>query len=204
MSSYEFLYGRRCRSPLCWEDIGEATVTGSEIVVQSAEQVKMVRERLRIAQERQKHWADNRRRPLEFAVGDRVFLKVSPFHGVHRFGVKGKLSPKYIGPFEITERIGEVSYRLQLPDSIEGVHDVFHVSQLRRYLSDPSHVIDQAELHLEPDLTFVEQPVKIVDQRSKSLRNQSIPLVCIEWSRGDSTWEREDQMKQQYPHLFEA
>ena len=110
MSPYEFLYGRRCRSPLCWEDIGEATVTRPEIVVQSAEQVKMVRERLRIAQERQKHWADNRRRPLEFAVGDQVFLKVSPFHGVHRFGIKGKLSPKYIGPFEITERIGEVSY----------------------------------------------------------------------------------------------
>ena len=124
--------------------------------------------------------------------------------GVHRFGVKGKLSPKYVGPFVITERIGEVSYRLELPASLAGVHDVFHVSQLRKCLGDHDQVLDQQEVQLQPDLTYEEQPVRVIDQREKKLRNQKIPLVRIEWSRGDSTWERKDRMMEKYPQLFES
>ena len=124
--------------------------------------------------------------------------------GVHRFGVKGKLSPKYVGPFTITERIGEMSYRLELPETLSGVHDVFHVSQLRKCLGDHDRILDQQSVQLQPDLTYVEQPVRIVDQRDKALRNQIIPLVRVEWSRGDSTWERRDQMLEKYPLLFES
>ena len=120
---------------------------------------------MRIAQERQKKYTDRRRTDLECVVGWHVWLRVSLMRGVHRFGVRGKLSPRYIGPFEILERVGEVTYRLALPPSLAGVHDVFHVSQLRRYVADPSHILDHSDLLIEPDHTFIEHLIRVLDRR---------------------------------------
>ena len=138
-----------------------------------------------------------RRRPLEFEVGDHVFLKVIPKRGVVRFGKLGKLSPRFIGPFEILERIGIVAYRLALPPSMLGVHEVFHVSMLRKYTPDPAHVVDWGQIGVDTDETFEEGPVCIVDSRDQVLRRKTVMLVLEEY-----TWEREDTMQATYPVLF--
>ena len=138
-------------------------------------------------------------------MGDYVFLRVSPWKGVRRFGKKGKLSPKFVGPFEILERIGQVAYRLALPPALSAVHNVFHVSALRRYVSDERHVLSYEDLELEPDLSFEEQPVQILDQKDKVLRNKTIPLVKVLWRNSkveEATWELESDMRGQYPELF--
>ena len=205
MAPYAALYGRNCRSPLSWDDVGDRELCGPELIVKTVDVVKTIRERLRIAQDRYKHWADAKRRHLEFQVGDQVFLKISPNRGLIRFGRRGKLSPRYIGPFEIQDRVGEVAYKLILPPALEGVHNVFHISQLRKYVKDPSHQIDYSEIEVRPDLTFEQQPVKILDREIKRLRNKEVSLVRVMWQRespGESTWEREDEMRAHYPHLF--
>ena len=142
MAPYEALYGRPCRSPLCWTEMGESSITSPDLIRDTSEKVSLIRQRLLTAQSRKKSYADVRCRPLEFEVGDHVFLKVMPKRGVVRFGKCGKLSPRFIGPFEILERVGTVVYRLVLPPSMSGVHDVFHVSMLRKYTPDPAHVVD--------------------------------------------------------------
>ena len=142
MAPYEALYGRKCRSPLCWDEVGESRLVGPEIIQITTEKIRLIRERIQTAQSRQKSYADRRRRDLEFAVGDHVFLKVSPWKGITRFGHKGKLSPRYIGPFEILERVGLVAYRIALPPALSKIHNVFHVSSLRKYIPDPSHILD--------------------------------------------------------------
>ena len=181
MLPFEFLYRRRCKSPLCWEDVRDTAITGPEIVQQTAEKVKQIRERLRVAQNRQKYQAYTKRRPLEFVVGEKVFLKVSPSRGINRFVVKGKLSPRYVGPFEIVERIGDFSYRFLLPEVLVGVHNVFHISQLRRYIADPSYVVKSTKVRLEAELTYEEEPVGILDKREKVLKNKTITLVRVAW-----------------------
>jgi len=205
MAPFEALYGRKCRSPICWDEVGERSLLGPEMLVQTTEKVRVIRDHLRAAQSRQKSWADTLRRPLEFQTGDHVFLKISPTKGVIRFGTRGKLSPRYIGPFEILDRVGDVSYRLALPPSLDGVHNVFHVSQLRRYVRDDSHVLDHSELELQPDLSYQEQPLAVLDRSVKTLKSRAIPLVLVSWSRhapGEATWEREDVIREHYPHLF--
>ena len=132
MAPYEALYGRPCRSPLCWTEVGESSITGPNLIRDTSEKVNLIRQRLLMTQSRQKSYADIRRRPLEFEVGDHVFLKVMPKRGVVRLGKHGKLSPRFIGPFEILERVGTLAYRLALPPSMLGVHEVFHVSMLRK------------------------------------------------------------------------
>nr|CAD1833852.1 unnamed protein product [Ananas comosus var. bracteatus] len=131
---------------------------------------------------RQKSYADRRRRDLEFQIGDHVFLKVSPTRGIRRFGIWGKLSPRYIGPYEVLERVGPIAYRLALPPNLSGVHNVFYVSVLRKYIHDPAHVLDATLLELREDLSFEEQPVKILAHEVKKLRNRDIPYVKILWS----------------------
>ncbi|XP_058195003.1 uncharacterized protein LOC131311522 [Rhododendron vialii] len=171
----------------------------------TTEQVKIIRQRLQTAQSRQKSYADRRRRPLSFEVGDHVFLKVSPHRGLSRFGKKGKLSPRYIGPFDVIEKIGEVAYRLALPPRLSNVHDVFHVSMLRKYEPDPSHVLEWSELELEADASYGEEPIRILDTRDQVLRGKMIPLVRVLWKNQgskESTWEREDEVREKYPHLF--
>ena len=194
MAPYETLYGRKCRTPVCWDEVGERKLVGPEIVQMTCDKIKVIRDRLKISQDRQKSYADNRRRDLEFEVGDMVFLRISPWKGVLRFGKRGKLSPRYIGPYRIVERIGEVAYRLELPSDLDRIHDVFHVSMLRKYIPDPSHVL-------------TEQPVQILDRREQVLRNKTIPLVKVLWRSHtveEATWEHEEQMKRHYPHLFDA
>ena len=127
------------------------------------------------------------------------------YSGSQRFGVKGKLSPRYIGPFPIVARVGEVAYSLDLPASLSGVHPVFHVSQLRKYIPDPSHVIDHSDLHIEPDHTFVEHPIRVLDRRVKKLRNRVVPLVLIKWSRRgreEATWETEESLRASYGEVL--
>ena len=154
LATFEALYGRKCRSPLCLDDVGDRRHLGLDVVVQTVDKVRIIREHLRAAQDRQKSWADTHRQPLEFKAREHVFLKISPSRGVIRFGVRGKLSPTYIGPFEIQEKVGEVSYKLTLLPSLEGVHNVFHVSQLRIYVKDENHILDYSELELHPNLSY--------------------------------------------------
>ncbi|KAL5560733.1 hypothetical protein UlMin_036944 [Ulmus minor] len=151
-------------------------------------------------------YADKRRRPLEFQVGDSVFLKVAPMKGVMRFGKKGKLSPRFIGPFEILERIGKVAYKLALPPELSSVHNVFHISTLKKYVSNPSHVLEHEPIQVNEDLTYEEKPVQILDRKDKTLRNKVIPLVKVLWRNQkveEATWEREDDMRISYPELFQ-
>jgi hypothetical protein len=134
MAPYEALYGRQCRTPLFWNQTGESQIFGPEVLKDAEKQVQMVHESLKVAQSRQKSYADKRRRDLSFEVGDFVYLKVSPMRGTRRFKVKGKLAPRYVGPFKIVDRRGEVAYQLELPPQLADVHDVFHVSQLKKCL----------------------------------------------------------------------
>ena len=142
MSPYEALYGRSCQSPICWTEVGESSITGPDLIKDTSEKVSLILQHLLTAQSRQKSYTDRRCRPLEFEVGDHVFLKVMPKRGVVRFGKRRKLSPRFIGPFEILERLGTIAYRLALPPSMSGVHEVFHVSMLRRYTSYSAHIVD--------------------------------------------------------------
>ncbi|WVZ58381.1 hypothetical protein U9M48_008660 [Paspalum notatum var. saurae] len=132
MAPFEALYGRRCRTPLNWSELRERVTFGPDLVTQAEEQVKLIHSNLKRAQSRQKSYSDKRRRPLVFEVGDHVYLRVSPMKGIHRFGVKGKLAPRHIGPFKITEQCGPVAYRIEVPPHLAAVHDVFHVSQLKK------------------------------------------------------------------------
>ncbi|XP_061375380.1 uncharacterized protein LOC133317529 [Gastrolobium bilobum] len=206
MAPYEALYGRRCRSPLCWNDFREDGIVGPDMIQESREQVKVIQEKMKTAQDRQKSYADQRRRLVEFETGEKVFLRVSPMKGVMRFGKKGKLSPKYIGPYEIIERIGEVSYRLALPKELENVHDVFHVSQLGNYISDPLYKLQPESIKIDQNLTYEERPVGILDRSERILRNKSIKRVKVLWRSQkveEATWEVEDDMRNKYPFLFE-
>ncbi|GJU93234.1 reverse transcriptase domain-containing protein [Tanacetum coccineum] len=155
---FEALYGRKCRSSILWAEIGESSLIGPELIQEMTDKVVLIKEKLKAARDRQKSYADNRRKPLEFEVGDRVMLKVSPWKGVIRFGKKGKLAPRYVGPFEILERIGPVAYRLRLPEELSGVHDTFHVSNLKKCLADASLHVPLDDIKIDKTLRFVEEP----------------------------------------------
>jgi hypothetical protein len=158
MTPLEALYGRRCRSPTGWFEAGKFKLEGPNMILDAIEKVKVIQDRLVTAQSRQKSYADKRHRPLEFSVGEHVFLHVSPMKGVLRFGRKGKLSPQFIGPFEILEKVGRVAYCLALPPALSGVHPVFHVSMLHKYVHDHSHVIQYQTAQLDQNLSYTEQP----------------------------------------------
>ncbi|KAK5803695.1 hypothetical protein PVK06_031344 [Gossypium arboreum] len=181
MTPFEALYGRKCKTPLCWSELSESKIVGVDLIRETEEKVRIIRDSLKAASDRQKSYADLKRRDIEYTVGDRVFLKVSPWKRVLRFGKKGKLSPRFIGPYEIVERVGPVAYRLALPPELEKIHNVFHVSMLRQYRSDPSHVIPHTEIELQPDMTYSEEPVKILAREVKELRNKRVPLVKVLW-----------------------
>jgi hypothetical protein len=153
------LYGRRCRTPLNWSKPGERWFFRPDMVKETEEKVQLIINNLKEAQARQKSYADKRCKPLYFQVEDYVYLKVSPMKGVSRFGVKGKLAPRYIGPFSILEQCGPVAYWLQLPETLSTVHNVFHVSQLKKCLRVPDRTVEVTDVALEPDLTYSEHPV---------------------------------------------
>ncbi|GJS03095.1 putative reverse transcriptase domain-containing protein [Tanacetum coccineum] len=189
----------------CWQTVQKALGTRLDMSTETTDKVVLIKEKLKAARDRQKSYDDNRRKPLEFEVGDRVMLKVSPWKGVIRFGKKGKLAPRYVGPFEILERIGLVAYRLRLPEELSGVHDMFHVSNLKKCLADASLHVPLDEIKVDKTLRFVEEPVEIMDREVKSLKRSKIALVKVRWNskRGpEFTWEREDYMKSKYPQLF--
>ncbi|XP_023522445.1 uncharacterized protein LOC111786376 [Cucurbita pepo subsp. pepo] len=207
MAPYEALYGKQCRTPLCWDEVGERELVDPELVQVTNQAVQKIRERMRTTQSRQKRYANSRRRSLEFKVGDKVFLKVAPMKGVLRFGRKGKLSPRFIGPFEILERIRPVAYRLALPPSLSTVHNVFHVSVLRKYMANPTHVIEYEALEVAEDLSYEEKPLEILDRKVRTLRTRNIAFVKMWWRNQPmekATWEREDDIKEKYPELFLA
>ncbi|GJS49794.1 reverse transcriptase domain-containing protein [Tanacetum coccineum] len=202
---FEALYGRKCRSPIMWAEVGEGQLIGPELVQETTEKISQIKDRLKAARDRQKSYADKRRKPLEFSVGDYVLLKVSPWKGVVRFGKKGKLAPRFVGPFEIIEKVGPVAYRLDLPEELNGVHDTFHVSNLKKCLADPTLQVPLDEIRVDAKLNFVEEPVEILEREFKKLKRSRIAIVKVRWNskRGpEFTWEREDQMKLKYPHLF--
>ena len=165
IAPYEALYGRPCRSLICWTEVGKSSIIGPDLIRDTSEKVGLIQQRLLTAQSRQKSYADRQRQPLEFEVGDQVFLKVMPKRGVVWFGKRGKLSPRYIGPFGILERVGTIAYRLALPLSLLGVHEVFHVSVLRKYTPDKAHMVDWGELVINADGTFKEGLVRILNSR---------------------------------------
>ncbi|KAB2629775.1 S ribonuclease [Pyrus ussuriensis x Pyrus communis] len=205
MAPFEALYGRACRTPLCWSEVGERVLVGPEIVEETTQNVQVIKTNLKAAQDRQKSLADRHATDRVYEVGDWVFLKLSPWRGVVRFGKKGKLSPRYIGPYMVVERVGEVAYRLELPPELARVHNVFHVSMLRHYVADPSHVIPPQPLEINPDLTYDEEPVTIIDWKEKVLRNKTVKLVKVLWrnhSVEEATWETEGRMRDLYPRLF--
>ncbi|XP_073307232.1 uncharacterized protein [Primulina huaijiensis] len=162
---------RKCRSPLYWDEVGEKAIVGPELVQITIDKVTVIREKLKTAQDRQKSWADLKRRPMEFNVGDKAYVKVSPMKGVVRFSKAGKLNPRYVGPFEILEKVGTLAYRLALPPNMSRIHNVFHVSQLRKYISDPSHVLEVEPLMIESnlgeELKYEEIPIRIVDTKDQ-------------------------------------
>ena len=194
MAPYEALYGRKCRTPLCWTELSEKKVIGPDLIQETEEKVKMIRERLKVANDRQKSYADMKRKDIRYEIGEKVFLKVSPWKKVMRFGKKGKLSPRFIGPYEVIEKVGPVAYRLALPLELEKMHSVFHVSMLRRYQSDPSHVVSSETIELRPDLIYEEEPVEILAREVKELLNKNILLVKVLWRNHkteEATWESE-------------
>jgi hypothetical protein len=205
MAPFEALYGRKCRTTLYWSETGESQLFGLEIIKEAERQVQAVRENLKVAQSRQKSYADTRRRELTFEEGDYVYLKVSPIRGLHRFKVKGKLSPCYIDLFKILEWKGEVAYQLELPARLSEVHNVFHISQLKKCLRVPEEQLPLEELDVQEDLTYTEHPVKILDTMERITRSKRIRMCKVQWSHhaeDEATWEREDELQAEFPQLF--
>ncbi|GJR12159.1 putative reverse transcriptase domain-containing protein [Tanacetum coccineum] len=202
---FEAFYGQKYRSPICWAKVGDAQLTGPEIVHETTEKIIQIKKRIPAPRDRQKSYADRRRKPLEFEVGDKVMLKVSPWKGVIRFGKRGKLNPRYIGPFKILAKVGTLDYRLELPEQLSQVHSTFHVSNLKKCFVDKPLAIPLDEIQIDDKLNFIEEPVEIMDQEIKRLKQSCIPIMKIRWNsrRGpEFTWEREDQIKKKHPHLF--
>jgi hypothetical protein len=197
MAPFEALYGHRCRTPLSLSQTGERKIFGPDLVDEAEKKVRIIQTNLKAAQSRQKSYADIRRKPLQFQVGDFVYLRVSPTRGIQRFDVKGKLAPRYIGPFEILEICGPVAYRLQLPSQLAAIHNIFHVSQLRKCVKLPTEVIDSQTIEIKPDLTYTEHPLKVLDTKDRSTRRETIRMFKIQWNHHteeEATWETESYL----------
>ncbi|GKD84074.1 putative reverse transcriptase domain-containing protein [Tanacetum coccineum] len=182
---FEALYGRKCR--------------------QTTEKIIQIKHRLQASRDRKRSYADKRHKPLEFQVGDKVMLKVSLWKGVIRFGKRGKLNPRYIGPFKILTKVGTVAYRLELPKKLSHIHSTFHVLNLKKCLSDEPLIIPLDEVHIDEKLNFIEESVEIMDREVKRLKQSRIPIVKVHWNSRigpEYTWERKDQMQKKYPYLF--
>jgi hypothetical protein len=187
-----------------WSNIGEKTLEGPAFIKEAEEKVALIRKRLLEAQSRQKSYADNRRRELSFE-GDFVYLKISPMRGVKRFQVKGKLAPWFISPYPIIRRIGPAAYRLKLLEYMSDIHNVFHVSQLRKCLKVPESHIKEETIQIQKDLQYQEKPVKILDSAIRKTQNSEVKLCKVQWSREgeeEATWESEDSLRREYPYLF--
>ncbi|WVZ88780.1 LOW QUALITY PROTEIN: hypothetical protein U9M48_035255 [Paspalum notatum var. saurae] len=202
MSPFQALYGRQCRTPLMWEEAGERQFNGPAMFIEAAENVT---KNLKIAQSRQKSYADKRRRELTFDEGEFVYLKVSPLRGTKRFHTRGKPAPRYIGPFRIKRKVGDLAYELELPEHLSGVHPVFHVSQLHKCLRLPEDQISLEVVDLQYNLEYREYPIQILDRAEKGTRRTRTPVCKVMWSNHserEATWEKESELREKYPHLF--
>jgi hypothetical protein len=207
MAPFEALYGRRSRTPLNWSQTGERKVFGPDLVSEAEEKIRIIQANLKTAQSRQKSYAEIRRKPLQFQIGDFVYLRVSPTRGVQRFGVKGKLAPRYIGPFEVLEVCGPVAYRLQLPSQLTAIHNIFHVSQLKKCVKIPTEIIESQAVEIEPDLTYTEHPIRILDTKERSTRRETIKMYKIQWNHHteeEATWETESYLRHNFPDFLQA
>jgi hypothetical protein len=202
MAPFEALYGRQCHTPLNWSEPGEIWFFRPDMVKEMEEKVQRIIHNLKETQARQKSYADKRRQPLYFQVGDHVYLKVSPMKGVSRFCVKGKLAPWYIGLFPILEQCGPVAYRLQLPETLSAVHNVFHISQLKKCLRVLDQNIEVMDVTLEPYLTYSEHPIRILDQKDRVTRRRVLKFYKIQWNQhteDEATWETQDFLEKKFP-----
>ena len=207
MAPYDVLYGQRCRTPVCWTELNDHKVIGPNIVKDTEAKVQVIWKRLKTARDQQKSYADLKMKNIEYEVGDKVFLNVSPWRKVLGFGKKGKLSPRFIGPYEVLERIGPVAYLLALPPELAKLHDVFHMSMLRKYCFDELHILPVQEIQVQEDLSYDEKLKAILARDVKQLRNKQVSLVKVLWQhhgREEATWEPEATMRAQYPQLFES
>jgi hypothetical protein len=205
MSPFEALYGRKCNTIVSWDNPSDREVVGPELLKEMEEQMLKIKQNLKAAQDSQKSYADKNRTHGEFKVGDHVFLKVKANRSSLKLGSFSKLAAIFCGPFEILERIGPVAYMLALPASMT-VHIVFHISLLKKYISDANHVIDCNVIQVEQEGVLQVHHVRILYRKSKQLQNRAIGLVKVQWTwygPKDATWEHEDAMRARYPHIFE-
>jgi hypothetical protein len=205
MAPFEALYGRQCRTPLNWSEPGERWYFRPDQVKDTEAKVQRIRYQLKEAQARKKSYADQRHRPLFFQVKDHVYLKVSPMKGVNRFGVKGKLAPRYIGLFPILEQCGPVAYRLQLPETLSAIHNMFHVSQLKKCLRVPDRTINVVDVVLELDLTYLEHPIRFLDQKDRITRKRTLKFYKVQWNQhteDEATWETQDFLEKNFPRFL--
>ncbi|KAA3487258.1 reverse transcriptase [Gossypium australe] len=187
MAPYEALYGCKFQTPLYWTELSENKIHRVNLIRETEDKVKIIRDSLKAASDRQKSYADLKRKEIEFQIDDKVFLKVSP-----------QIESAIYQTVEIIERIGPVAYRLALPSELEKIHNVFHLYMLRRYRSNSSHVISPSEIEIQPDMSYNEEPIKILAREVKKLRNKSIALVKFLWQRhsvDEATWEPEETMR---------
>ncbi|GJZ90115.1 putative reverse transcriptase domain-containing protein, partial [Tanacetum coccineum] len=182
VAPYEALYGRKCRSLVCWSEVGDSQLTGPELIRDTTEKIVQIKNHLLTARSRQKSYEDKRTKPLEFEVGDMVLLKVSPWKGTVRFGKRGKLSPCYIGPFKILARVGLVAYTLELPEELKGIYSTFHVSKLKKCLAEGDIVVPMDEIQLDDKLHMIEEPLEVVDREVKRLKQSRIPIIKVRWN----------------------
>ena len=187
------------------EEVGKHKLLGSELVQQTKETIELIRKRLTASQDHQRKYADLHRKKIGFEIGEHVLLKVSPWKGITRFGQKGKLHPRYVRPLEILKKVGKVAYELALPPYISSVHNIFHVSMLKKYYPNSKCVIEYEPIEIQHDMSYVEQPVEILDRQERILRNKKFVLVKVLWKNAkveESTWELESEMLEKYPQLF--
>jgi hypothetical protein len=207
MAPFEALYGRRCRTPLSWSETGERQIFGPDLGTEAEDKVKLIQANLKPAQSRQKSCVDQRRKPLQFQVGDYVYLRVSPTKGVRRFSIKGKLAPRYVGPFEIIEAYGPVAYKIRLPTQLAAIHDIFHISQLKKCIKVATEVLETQAIEIEPDLSYIEQPLQILDTKERSTRRKKIKMYKILWDHHtaeEATWETEDYLQKNFPNFLKT
>jgi hypothetical protein len=192
---------------LSWSQTGEHKIFGPDLVTEAEEKVKIIQSNLKAAQSRQKSYTDKRRKPLQFKVGDFVYLRVSPTRGIQRFGIEGKLAPRYVGPFEILEVCRLVAYRLQLSPQLAAVHNVSHVSQLRNCMKTPTEIIDSQAIEIESDLSYTEHPIRILDTKERSTRRETVRMSKIQWNHHteeEATWETESYLQHNFLDFLRA
>jgi hypothetical protein len=208
MAPFDALYGRRCRTPLSWSKARERTLFGPDLVKDAEEKVQVIRENLKLAQMRQKSYHDKGTTPRHFEVGDYVYLRVPPTKGVQRFGVKGKLAPRYIGPYEVIEVCGPVAYRIQVPERFSVVHNVFHVTQLKKGMPVPENeVITEANAWIKSDFSLIEHPLRVLDCKERKTRRQTVRMYKIQWSHHteeEATWETKEYLNTKYPGFLQS